>query len=59
MGMPVNTRDRDDPVGGNHWAGTRFAAPLGDADPVARILHVRQVRRTTGERVVDGLARPA
>lgn len=56
MGMPVNTRDADDPVGGNHWAGTRFAAPLGDADPAARIRHVREVvRRTTGERVVDGL----
>lgn len=56
MGMPVNTRDRDDPVGGNHWAGTRFAAPLGDVDPADRILHVREiVRRTTGERVVDGL----
>lgn len=56
VGMPVNTRDLDDPVGGNHWAGTRFAAPLGDADPATRVRHIREVvRQTTGERVVDGL----
>lgn len=56
MGMPVNTRDRSDPVGGNHWAGTRFAAPLDEADPAARVAKVHDVvRAVTGERVVDAL----
>ncbi len=56
MGMPVNTRDPSDPVGGNRWAGTRFAAPLDDADPAARIARIHGlVRAVTGERVVDAL----
>jgi diacylglycerol O-acyltransferase len=56
MGMPVNTRDDDDPLGGNHWAGKRFAAPLDEIDPAVRIRRIRAiVRAVTGERVVDGL----
>ena len=56
VGMPVNTRDRSDPMGGNHWAGTRFALPLDDVDTAARIRGVRDiVRAVTEERVVDAL----
>jgi diacylglycerol O-acyltransferase len=56
MGMPVNTREPSDPVGGNHWAGTRFAVPLDDVDATTRIAQVREiVRAVTGERVVDAL----
>ena len=56
VGMPVNTRDRSDPMGGNHWAGTRFAVPLDDIDAAARITQVRGiVRAVTSERVVDAL----
>jgi len=55
-GMPISTRTRSDPMGGNHWAGTRFAAPLDEPDPGARIARVHEiVRDLTGERVVDGL----
>ncbi|MFC5063462.1 wax ester/triacylglycerol synthase domain-containing protein [Actinomycetospora atypica] len=56
VGMPMNTRGSDDALGGNHWAGLRFAAPLRETDPAARIRLVRDVvadlRR---ERVMDGL----
>ncbi len=56
MGMPVNTREPSDPLGGNHWAGTRFAAPLDDVDAATRIAQVRSiVRSVTTERVVDAL----
>lgn len=56
MGMPVNTRDDSEPIGGNRWAGTRFAGPLDDAEPAARIARIhRIVREVTGARVVDAL----
>jgi diacylglycerol O-acyltransferase / wax synthase len=56
VGMPVNTRDEDDPLGGNHWSGKRFSAPLDELDPAARIRRVRAiVRAVTGERVTDAL----
>lgn len=56
VGMPMNTRESGDALGGNHWAGLRFAAPLDEPDPAVRIRLVRDVvadlRR---ERVMDGL----
>ncbi len=56
VGMPVNTRERSDPMGGNHWAGTRFAVPLDDVDAATRIAQVGAiVRAVTTERVVDAL----
>jgi diacylglycerol O-acyltransferase len=56
VGMPVNTRDRSDPVGGNHWAGLRFAVPLDDVDAATRIAQIGEiVRAVTTERVVDAL----
>ncbi|MDT7742947.1 MAG: diacylglycerol O-acyltransferase / wax synthase [Actinomycetota bacterium] len=56
VGMPVNTRDPSDPMGGNHWAGTRFAVPLDDVDAATRIAQMRAVvAAVTGERVVDAL----
>ena len=62
VGMPVNTREPSDPMGGNRWAGTRFAVPLDDVDAATRIAQVHDiVRAVTGERVVDalGLIAPA
>ena len=38
MGMPVNTRDPSDPMGGNHWAGKRFVAPLTEIDPAGSVM---------------------
>lgn len=56
VGMPISTRDRGDPVGGNHWAGTRFAAPLDEPDPRALIGRVRTlVRGLAEEPVLDAL----
>lgn len=56
VGMPVNTRGETDPLGGNRWSGKRFAAPLDEPDPAARVRRVRAiVRSVTAERVTDAL----
>jgi diacylglycerol O-acyltransferase len=41
IGMPISLRATDDPLGGNKFAGVRFAAPLSEKDPVARMLEIR------------------
>jgi WS/DGAT/MGAT family acyltransferase len=41
IGMPISLRSSDDPLGGNQFAGARFAAPLAEKDPVARMLEIR------------------
>jgi diacylglycerol O-acyltransferase / wax synthase len=56
LGMPVNTRGDEDPLGGNHWAGKRFVAPLDEGDPAARVRRIRAiVRAVMDEPVVDAL----
>jgi diacylglycerol O-acyltransferase / wax synthase len=42
IGIPVSLRTSDDPMGGNRFAGARFAAPVGEADPRARIEIIRE-----------------
>ena len=42
VGIPVSLRASDDPMGGNRFAGARFAAPVGEADPRARIEIIRE-----------------
>ena len=42
VGFPISLRNRDDPQGGNRFTGARFAAPMADPDPAARIAAVRQ-----------------
>ena len=42
IGMPVSLRASDDPMGGNRFAGARFAAPVGEADPRTRIEIIRE-----------------
>src|ERR1700724_1085162 len=37
MGVPVNLRAESDPAGGNRFTGVNLAAPIGTADPIARI----------------------
>lgn len=60
VGMPVSTRDSSHSPGGNHWAGTRFAAPLSAADPATRIADLRRlVRNLVDEPVLDGLGQIA
>ena len=41
IGMPISLRASDDPLGGNQFAGARFAAPMAEKDPVARMLEIR------------------
>ncbi len=42
VAMPVSLRKEDDPLGGNRFAGIRFAAPGAEHDPVVRIRAVRE-----------------
>jgi HAD superfamily hydrolase (TIGR01490 family) len=42
VGFPISLRTQDDPQGGNRFTGARFAAPMAERDPVARIAAVRQ-----------------
>jgi hypothetical protein len=41
VAMPVSLRTDNDPLGGNRFAGARFAAPLAARDPVVRIQTIR------------------
>ena len=40
MALPISLRSGDHPMGGNRFAGARFAAPVGEADPAERIRQV-------------------
>jgi len=42
IGIPVSLRTGDDPMGGNRFAGARFAAPVGEPDPRTRIGIIRE-----------------
>ena len=42
VGFPISLRTEDDPQGGNRFTGARFAAPMAEPDPAARIAAVRQ-----------------
>ncbi|HEY0574021.1 MAG TPA: wax ester/triacylglycerol synthase family O-acyltransferase [Pseudonocardia sp.] len=42
MAIPISLRDSSDPMGGNRFTGARFVAPVGEADPAARIQLVRK-----------------
>src|SRR5262252_8799753 len=42
LGFPISLRNSDDPQGGNRFTGAKFAAPMAERDPAARIAAVRQ-----------------
>jgi hypothetical protein len=42
IAFPISLRTSDDPLGGNRFAGARFAAPVGEPDPRERIAAVRE-----------------
>jgi WS/DGAT/MGAT family acyltransferase len=42
VGFPISLRSEDDPQGGNRFTGAKFAAPMAELDPAARIAAVRQ-----------------
>jgi WS/DGAT/MGAT family acyltransferase len=53
IGIPISLRKHDDPLGGNQFAGARFAAPLAETDPVARMREIHDfVLRARGEPAV-------
>lgn len=42
IAIPISLRTSDDPMGGNKFAGARFAAPVGEVDPGTRVRKVRE-----------------
>jgi diacylglycerol O-acyltransferase / wax synthase len=46
LAFPISTRAPGDPEGGNRFSGVRFAAPLAEPDPVARIERIRAFVRS-------------
>ena len=62
MAMPISMRRGDHPMGGNRFAGARFAAPVGEPDPAERIRLVHEFVLTAREEPaldVFGLLAPA
>ncbi len=54
MAVPVNLRADADPAGGNRFAGVNLAAPIGTADPVARMKKIRaQMTQRRDEPAMD------
>lgn len=43
IAMPISLRTSDDLLGGNRFAGARFAAPVGETDPRTRMAIVREL----------------
>ena len=57
IAIPINVRREDDPQGGNRFAGARFAAPVGIADPRSRMEVMGSlVRAARGEPAIDAMA---
>jgi diacylglycerol O-acyltransferase len=57
IAIPISVRRDDDDEGGNKFAGARFAAPVGVADPRARIKAIGDlVRSAREEPAIDGMA---
>jgi WS/DGAT/MGAT family acyltransferase len=57
MAIPISVRREGDAPGGNRFAGARFAAPAGIADPRARMRAIGEmVRAARDEPAIDGLS---
>ena len=59
VGFPISLRTQDDPQGGNRFTGARFAAPMAEPDPAARIAAVRQyvlTARTASATAADAVS---
>jgi WS/DGAT/MGAT family acyltransferase len=57
MAMPISLRRGDHPMGGNRFAGARFAAPAGERDPAERIQLIHDfVLTARAEPALDALA---
>jgi len=54
IGFPISLRKEGDPMGGNKFAGSQYAAPMDLKDPFARIRHIQNfVRETRAEPALD------
>ena len=42
IGFPISLRKEGDPPGGNKFAGSQYAAPIAETDPIARVRHIQQ-----------------
>lgn len=57
MAVPVSLRAEADPAGGNRFTGINLAAPVGTADPVARMRKIRaQMTQRRDEPAMDIIA---
>jgi len=57
IAIPISVRRDEDEEGGNKFAGARFAAPVGIADPQQRIKAIGELVRTARqEPAIDGMA---
>ena len=57
IAIPISVRRDDDAAGGNRFAGARFAAPVGIADPRERMQAIGQtVRDARDEPAIDGMS---
>lgn len=58
IGFPISLRTEGDPMGGNKFAGSQYAAPLDIDDPVERVRHIQKfVRDTRAEPALDIMIR--
>ena len=58
IGFPISLRTETDAMGGNKFAGSQYAAPLGEKDPVERIRDIQRfVRETRAEPALDIMIR--
>ena len=58
IGFPISIRTENDPMGGNKFAGSQYAAPLDIPDPVERVRHIQAfVKKTRGEPALDVMIR--
>ena len=56
IAIPISVRRKDDEQGGNRFVGARFAAPVNDSDPRARMHVIRSVvRGLRDEPAIDAL----
>jgi len=55
IAFPISLRQSDDPLGGNRFAGARFAAPVGEPDARERIAAVREFVLTARDEPAIGV----
>ncbi len=54
IGFPISLRKEGDPMGGNKFAGSQYAAPLHETDPIALMRNIQRfVRDTRDEPAMD------